>query len=59
MKFKKIAAGEYEFKGGFISKDEYESGLWWVTFDGFNTRYDAYSYKQAKQIVIDSFNEGK
>ena len=28
---KKIVAGEYEHKGYSISKDEFQSNLWWVS----------------------------
>ena len=51
MKFKKIVAGEYDFDGGYISKDESEPGLWWVHFNDFHVAQDAPSFKEAKKIA--------
>lgn len=51
MKFKRIVAGEYDFKGGYISKDESEPNLWWVHFEDSNIQQDAFSYKEAKILA--------
>jgi len=53
IKFKRIGSGEYTFPGGYISKDEYESKLWWVGWDGFNTKEDVQTLRDAKALVID------
>ena len=51
IKLTKIAAGEYEFKGGSISKDEFETSLWWLRLDGHMVAEDFPSLKLARLFV--------
>ena len=55
MKFKRIVAGEYDFKGGYISKDECEANLWWVHFEDSHTPLDATTFKEAKMLVTNYY----
>ena len=48
MKLTRLASGEYEFKGGSISKDENEANLWWLRVDGYNVAEDFRTLKEAK-----------
>jgi hypothetical protein len=48
MKLTRLATGEYEFKGGSISKDENEANLWWLRVSGHNVAYDFATLKEAK-----------
>ena len=48
MKLTRLATGEYEFKGGSISKDENETNLWWLRVDGYKVAYDFATLKEAK-----------
>ena len=52
----KLAAGEYEFEGGSISKDTMESNLWWLRFDGFTVAEDFATLKEAK-LCATSYKE--
>ena len=51
FKLTKITAGEYEFHGGSISRDEYESNLWWLRFDGYEVAEDCRTLSEAKSIA--------
>jgi len=51
LKLNKITAGEYEFNGGSISKDENESNLWWLRFDGHAVAEDCRTLSEAKSIA--------
>lgn len=53
----RIAPGEYEYKNHTISKDEYESNLWWVRRDGFTVAEDFTTLKDAKQMIDKSQTE--
>jgi hypothetical protein len=49
---KKIAAGEWEFKGFEISKDEFENNLWWVKKIGKDSSgADFKTLKDAKEWI--------
>jgi len=56
MKLTRLASGEYEFKGGSISKDENEANLWWLRVDGYNVAEDFRTLKEAKKLAIE-YNE--
>ena len=53
MKLTRLASGEYEFKGGSISKDENEANLWWLRVDGhLNVAEDFRTLKEAKLSAL-------
>tara|TARA_R110000765_G_scaffold95045_1_gene179072 strand:+ start:258 stop:470 length:213 start_codon:yes stop_codon:yes gene_type:complete len=52
MKLTRLASGEYEFKGGTISKDENEANLWWLWVDGYNFAEDFRTLKEAKLSAL-------
>ena len=51
IRAKKIAQGEYEYKGCSISKDDFEQNLWWINFPESQILEDCRTLKDAKTII--------